>query len=52
LTIFDWDDTLFCTTAFHPVSEKEVEMTSKKYKSELEEIDLLAVSSYLTLYIL
>jgi hypothetical protein len=40
ITIFDWDDTLLCTSSFYPFEEKDVNWMFKDKKSEvLKELD-------------
>jgi hypothetical protein len=39
LTIFDWDDTLFATSALHPQNEKDIQLICKHYEEELLLLD-------------
>ena len=39
VTIFDWDDTLFCTSAYLPKNEADVKKFLKEDKAMLEKLD-------------
>jgi hypothetical protein len=39
ITIFDWDDTLFCTSAFHPQNERDVDRIGKFHAEICKELD-------------
>ena len=43
IVIFDWDDTLLCTSAFRPGSQDDMTSIKKEYSSILTRIDELVV---------
>jgi FMN phosphatase YigB (HAD superfamily) len=43
IVIFDWDDTLLCTTAFRPETESDMNQIQKNYRLILSKIDELVV---------
>ena len=44
IAIFDWDDTLFATTAFMPKEEKDVDNILKNYRDVVKQLDTKVVS--------
>lgn len=39
ITIFDWDDTLFCTSAYLPKNEADVKKFLQEDKAMLQKLD-------------
>lgn len=50
LIIFDWDDTLFFTSAVKPENESDLKHIQKTYKTSLLKLDDAVVSNILLIY--
>jgi len=46
IVIFDWDDTLLCTTYFNPEKEGNLDVVAETYKDILIELDNLLIDLF------